>query len=166
MLMQFELTSLSFPPSLPLPLDFLPIFVWVLVQCGFTRAEIEAEYMWGLAHPSLFNGEAGYYLTTLTSAINVLKETQPAVSVFPSTEDSIEEQIQVTTPSQMRLLLFPHFRVFCVNVYIHVCTCINEPQLPWLQTTIYHTALYTCKNGSHPLCMYMYNYRLQWIWDM
>jgi hypothetical protein len=74
--------------------DFLPIFVWVLVQCGFTRAEIEAEYMWGLAHPSLFNGEAGYYLTTLTSAINVLKETQPAVSVFPSTEDSIEEQIQ------------------------------------------------------------------------
>lgn len=55
-------------------LDFLPIFVWVLVHCGFTRAEIEAEYMWGLAHPSLFNGEGGYYLTTLTSAINVLKE--------------------------------------------------------------------------------------------
>lgn len=54
-------------------LDFLPIFVWVLVQCGFTRAEIEAEYMWGLAHPSLFNGEGGYYLTTLTSAVNVLK---------------------------------------------------------------------------------------------
>ena len=48
--------------------------MWVLVQCGFTRAEIEAEYMWGLAHPSLFNGEGGYYLTTLTSAVNVLKE--------------------------------------------------------------------------------------------
>lgn len=58
--------SLSLPPSLPT--DFLPLFVWVLVQCGFYRAEIEAEYMWGLAHPSLFNGEAGYYLTTLTSA--------------------------------------------------------------------------------------------------
>ena len=55
--------------------------------------------MWGLAHPSLFNGEAGYYLTTLTSAINVLKETQPAVPAFPrETEgngDNIEEQIQV-----------------------------------------------------------------------
>ncbi len=49
---------------------FLPLFVWVLVQCSFHRAEIEAEYMWGLAHPSLFNGEAGYYLTTLTSAGN------------------------------------------------------------------------------------------------
>ncbi|KAL5463431.1 hypothetical protein EMCRGX_G032326 [Ephydatia muelleri] len=53
--------------------DFLPIFVWVLAQCQCTRAEMEAEYMWGLAHPSLFKGEGGYYLTTLTSAINVLK---------------------------------------------------------------------------------------------
>ena len=62
----------------PLSTDFLPLFVWVLVQCGFHRAEIEAEYMWGLAHPSLFNGEGGYYLTTLTSAVNVLKEvSQP-----------------------------------------------------------------------------------------
>ena len=39
-------------------------------------AEVEAEYMWGLVHPSLLNGEGGYYLTTLTSAVNVLKETQ------------------------------------------------------------------------------------------
>lgn len=76
--------------------DFLPLFVWVLVQCGFTRAEIEAEYMWGLAHPSLFNGEAGYYLTTLTSAINVLKETQPVVSEFP---ENIEDKIQVSGTS-------------------------------------------------------------------
>ena len=64
--------------------DFLPLFVWVLVQCGFYRAEIEAEYMWGLAHPSLFNGEGGYYLTTLTSAVNVLKElTQPPAQPMP-----------------------------------------------------------------------------------
>lgn len=48
--------------------DFLPLFVWVLAHCGFETAELEAEYMWGLAHPSLFNGEGGYYLTTLTSA--------------------------------------------------------------------------------------------------
>ena len=58
--------------------------MWVLVQCGFHRAEIEAEYMWGLAHPSLFNGEGGYYLTTLTSAVNVLKElTQPPAQPMP-----------------------------------------------------------------------------------
>ena len=64
--------------------DFLPLFVWVLVQCGFHRAEIEAEYTWGLAHPSLFNGEGGYYLTTLTSAVNVLKAlTQPPAQPMP-----------------------------------------------------------------------------------
>ena len=48
--------------------DFLPLFVWVLAHSNFNTAEIEAEYIWGLAHPSLFNGEGGYYLTTLTSA--------------------------------------------------------------------------------------------------
>lgn len=36
-------------------------------------AEVEAEYMWGLLHPSLLSGEGGYYLTTLSSAVNVLK---------------------------------------------------------------------------------------------
>ncbi|KAF7281801.1 hypothetical protein GWI33_004236 [Rhynchophorus ferrugineus] len=54
--------------------DFLPIFVWVLVKTNFVAAEIEAEYMWGLLHPSLFSGEAGYYLTTLSSAVHVLKK--------------------------------------------------------------------------------------------
>lgn len=53
--------------------DFLPLFVWVLVQSGFIAAEIEAEYMWGLLHPSLLSGEGGYYLTTLSSAVHVLK---------------------------------------------------------------------------------------------
>ena len=43
--------------------------------------------MWGLAHPSLFNGEGGYYLTTLTSAVNVLKElTQPPAQPVPSAQ--------------------------------------------------------------------------------
>ena len=56
--------------------DFLPVFIWVLVHADFCMAEVEAEYMWGLVHPSLLNGEGGYYLTTLTSAVNVLKETQ------------------------------------------------------------------------------------------
>ena len=29
--------------------------------------------MWGLLHPLLLNGEAGYYLTMLSSAVHVLK---------------------------------------------------------------------------------------------
>ncbi|PSN53428.1 hypothetical protein C0J52_05143 [Blattella germanica] len=51
--------------------DFLPLFVWVLVQSGMVAAEIEADYMWGLLHPSLLSGEGGYYLTTLSSAQRV-----------------------------------------------------------------------------------------------
>lgn len=66
--------------------DFLPLFVWVLVQSGMIAAEIEAEYMWGLLHPSLLSGEGGYYLTTLSSAVHVLKNfrtSEPSLDVSP-----------------------------------------------------------------------------------
>ncbi|XP_025207170.1 protein sprint isoform X3 [Melanaphis sacchari] len=53
--------------------DFLPLLVWVLVQCNVLTAELEAEYMWGLLHPSLIPGEGGYYLTALCGAVQVLK---------------------------------------------------------------------------------------------
>lgn len=53
--------------------DFLPLLVFIVAKCGFIGAEIEAEYMWCLLQPSLLNGEAGYYLTALCSAVHVLK---------------------------------------------------------------------------------------------
>ena len=53
--------------------DLLPLLVYVLVQSGLVTAEVEAEYMWGLLHPCVLAGEAGYYLTTLSSAIQLLK---------------------------------------------------------------------------------------------
>ncbi|XP_015921183.1 protein sprint isoform X2 [Parasteatoda tepidariorum] len=56
--------------------DFLPIFICVIVRCGLIAAEIEADYMWGLLHPSLMAREGGYYLTTLSSAVHVLKSLQ------------------------------------------------------------------------------------------
>ena len=46
--------------------------------------------MWGLAHPSLFNGEGGYYLTTLTSAVNVLKEVS-----LPPAQTTAQAQVPV-----------------------------------------------------------------------
>jgi hypothetical protein len=54
--------------------DFLPIFIYVLAQIQFHHAEIESEYMWGLLDPSLLTGEGGYYLTTLSSAVMVIKQ--------------------------------------------------------------------------------------------
>ncbi|KAL9886499.1 src homology 2 domain-containing protein sprint isoform 2-T2 [Glossina fuscipes fuscipes] len=53
--------------------DFLPVLVYVVAKCGFVGAEIEAEFMWGLLQPTLLNGEPGYYLTALCSAVHVLK---------------------------------------------------------------------------------------------
>ncbi|KAK2170691.1 hypothetical protein LSH36_1g16014 [Paralvinella palmiformis] len=53
--------------------DFLPMFIYVLVQCGMVSAEIEVDYMWGLLHPYILAGEGGYHLTTLSSAVHVLK---------------------------------------------------------------------------------------------
>ena len=49
------------------------MLIYVLVHCGIVTAEIEVDYIWGLIHPSLLNGEGGYYLTSLSSAILVLK---------------------------------------------------------------------------------------------
>lgn len=63
--------------------DFLPLLVYVVAKCGFIGAEIEAEFMWCLLQPSLLNGEAGYYLTALCSAVHVLKSfinSEPDVS--------------------------------------------------------------------------------------
>ncbi|RZF37491.1 hypothetical protein LSTR_LSTR013728 [Laodelphax striatellus] len=53
--------------------DLLPLLVWVLARCGWLAAEVEADYVWGLLHSSLLTGEGAYYLTTLSSAVNVLK---------------------------------------------------------------------------------------------
>ncbi|EDX02948.1 uncharacterized protein Dyak_GE15387, isoform A [Drosophila yakuba] len=53
--------------------DFLLVLVYVVAKCGFVGAEIEAEFMWGLLQPTLLNGEPGYYLTALCSAVQVLK---------------------------------------------------------------------------------------------
>lgn len=65
--------------------DFLPILVYIIAKCGFYSAEIEAEFMWGLLHPSLLNGESGYYVTALCSACHVLKNFMGGNEVVGST---------------------------------------------------------------------------------
>jgi len=55
------------------PSDFLPMLIYVVVHCGIVAAEIEADYMWDLINPAVMNTEGGYYLTSLNSAVLVLK---------------------------------------------------------------------------------------------
>ncbi|XP_077282807.1 src homology 2 domain-containing protein sprint [Temnothorax americanus] len=62
--------------------DLLPLVIWVLVRGKVVDAEIEAEYMWGLLHTSLLSGEGGYYLTTLSSAVHVLKTFKSSQSTM------------------------------------------------------------------------------------
>jgi hypothetical protein len=72
--------------------DFLPIFIYVLIQCGVISAEIESDYMFGLLHPSILSGEGGYYLTTLMSAVHVLKnmrDSQNDGNTVSTTNDSM-----------------------------------------------------------------------------
>ena len=53
--------------------DFLPLLAWLIAHCGFSTAEMEADYMWALLQPSLLAGEGGYFLTALSSAAQLLK---------------------------------------------------------------------------------------------
>ncbi|EGD78399.1 hypothetical protein PTSG_09467 [Salpingoeca rosetta] len=53
--------------------DMLPLIVHIIILSRISLFEAEAEYMWGLLDPALLNGEGGYYLTTLSSAIHVIK---------------------------------------------------------------------------------------------
>ncbi|GFS12013.1 Ras and Rab interactor 2RAS and EF-hand domain-containing protein [Elysia marginata] len=64
--------------------DFLPMLIYVLVRCGLVAAEIEADFMWGLLQQSLLTGEGGYYLTTLSSAVLVLKNFQETHDLAPT----------------------------------------------------------------------------------
>lgn len=70
--------------------DLLPLVIWILVRGKVVDAEIEAEYMWGLLHPSLLSGEGGYYLTTLSSAVHVLKTFKSSQSTLSSLNVSNE----------------------------------------------------------------------------
>ncbi|XP_048526431.1 protein sprint isoform X5 [Dendroctonus ponderosae] len=81
--------------------DFLPIFVWVMVKTNFVAAEIEAEYMWGLLHPSLFSGEGGYYLTTLSSAVHVLKNFKKSCEENNKNHVENDSVLKVVVPDEL-----------------------------------------------------------------
>ncbi len=60
-------------------LDLLSTVMVVLAERNVQGAEIEADYMWGLIHPSYLVGDARYHLTTFSSAVNQLKNMRKLV---------------------------------------------------------------------------------------
>lgn len=87
--------------------DFLPLLVYIVGKCGFIGAEIEAEFMWCLLQPSLLNGEAGYYLTALSSATHVLKTFKSSAHAQDGTE---HVDVSVTSTS---IQFYPISNCFC-----------------------------------------------------
>lgn len=60
--------------------DVLPILVNALIQMGYVTAELDADYIWGLLHPTLLTGDTGYRLTTFGSAVLMLKNLHQLVT--------------------------------------------------------------------------------------
>eukprot|EP00051_Salpingoeca_urceolata_P035599 m.30554 g.30554 ORF g.30554 m.30554 type:complete len:951 (+) comp9477_c0_seq1:310-3162(+) len=110
--------------------DFLPLFIFTLLQTGLGEVEVYAEYMWGLLDPSLLSGEGGYYLTTLSSAILVLKtyqvDSQPPQlpERVPCLED-MQGFLRVYFPDRDRVLeAMPVFKTLSVGPGVTVAqTC-------------------------------------------
>ena len=89
-------------------------------------AEIEAEFMWGLLEPSMLSGEAGYYLTTLSSAVHVLKtfridETQKSPVV-----DDLQHYIRVYFGDMNLNAVFRSIPVGITTTVEHTCHRIAE----------------------------------------
>lgn len=54
--------------------------MYVLVDQDMTSAEVEADYIWGLIHPSFLSGERTYYLTLFSSAVALIKNLSKSSS--------------------------------------------------------------------------------------
>jgi len=53
--------------------EFLPIFIYVIVNSAVAiELPVLSEFMQNLCDPSVINGESGYYLVVLTSALHYI----------------------------------------------------------------------------------------------
>ena len=52
--------------------DLVPIFIYVLCQCGLKHPLLNRDLLWKIGHPDMLTGECGYYLTIYESALQYL----------------------------------------------------------------------------------------------
>ncbi|KAF2078239.1 hypothetical protein CYY_000429 [Polysphondylium violaceum] len=53
--------------------DFLPIYLYVVVNSGVKDLEFTNQYLWQLSDPDKLGGEGGYYLTVFSSILSLIK---------------------------------------------------------------------------------------------
>uniref|UniRef100_H9GFI7 VPS9 domain-containing protein n=1 Tax=Anolis carolinensis TaxID=28377 RepID=H9GFI7_ANOCA len=70
--------------------DFLPVLIYMLVNCDIVSVQLDVEYMMELMDPSQLQGEGGYYLTTWFGALFHIANFQPAAMI--TRQISVEAQ--------------------------------------------------------------------------
>ncbi|XP_042294966.1 ras and Rab interactor-like protein isoform X2 [Sceloporus undulatus] len=73
--------------------DFLPVLIYMLVNCDIVSVQLDVEYMMELMDPSQLQGEGGYYLTTWFGALFHIANFQPAAMI--TRQISIEAQYSI-----------------------------------------------------------------------
>lgn len=73
--------------------DFLPIFIFVVIQSEVGSLESTNQFLWQLCDPTQFSGESGYYLTVFSSIISLLHRVHiPSLETATTLEDAIPEE--------------------------------------------------------------------------
>uniref|UniRef100_A0A8D2LGM6 Uncharacterized protein n=1 Tax=Varanus komodoensis TaxID=61221 RepID=A0A8D2LGM6_VARKO len=88
--------------------DFLPVLIYVLVNCDIVSVQLDVEYMMELMDPSQLQGEGGYYLTTWFGALYHIANFQPAAMV--TRQISIEAQHSIHQWHRRRTIYHHHRR--------------------------------------------------------
>ncbi|KYQ88769.1 vacuolar sorting protein 9 domain-containing protein [Tieghemostelium lacteum] len=84
--------------------DFLPIYIYVVVNSGIKELEFTNQFLWQLSDPERLGGEGGYYLTVFSSVLSLLKslnlENVDKVTMIDDLIPSIELKEDIQPPSK------------------------------------------------------------------
>jgi len=71
--------------------EFTPIWVYVVCKCDARNLYAHAEIMWACGDPKALSGQAGYYLTQLSSALAVLEGMYDGETKMRETEARVSQ---------------------------------------------------------------------------
>ena len=96
-------TASLVPVSVP---NFCSLLAYLVVHTGVETLEVEAEWMWGLLHPSLLAGQGGHYLSLLSSSLHLIKNVRALLgSQGPPASPLISPTLSVLGESQQHVFM-------------------------------------------------------------
>jgi len=126
-------TTSLVPVSVP---SFCSLLAYLVVHTGVETLEVEAEWMWGLLHPSLLAGQGGHYLSLLSSSLHLIKNVRALLgSQGPPASPLISPTLSVLVPDghsgslhQCHVPLRSHMLARDVSRYIAQHMNIHNPE--------------------------------------